>query len=141
MSIPITLDFLALHDFTNRLPILRFIIVCIGLEKVLCNNLPNSSQPTHLTSPSYIMSVLPYLLSKVQFDSQSFPATFLPSSLPPFLPLFELIFREAIGSIRSFPIRLGVYDPPCSQRSPKHHPPLAKKDRIWVRVRFNNTSF
>ena len=138
----ITPDFLSLHDFTNRLPILRFIIVCIGLEKVLCNNLPNSSQPTyHLTSPSYTMSVLPYLLSKVQFDSQSFPAPFFPSSLPPFLPLFELIFREAIGSIRSFPIRLGVYDPPCSQRSPKHHPPLAKKDRIWVRVRFNNTSF
>ena len=138
----ITPDFLSLHDFTNRLPILRFIIVCIGLEKVLCNNLPNSSQPTyHLTSPSYTMSVLPYLLSKVQFDSQSFPAPFFPSSLPPFLPLFELIFREAIGSIRSFPIRLGVYDPPCSQRSPKHHPPLDKKDRIWVRVRFNNTSF
>ena len=128
----ITPDFLSLHDFTNRLPILRFIIVCIGLEKVLCNNLPNSSQPTyHLTSPSYTMSVLPYLLSKVQFDSQSFPATFLPSSLPSFLPpslpLFELIFREAIGSIRSFPIRLGVYDPPCSQRSPKHHPPWPRR--------------
>ena len=102
MSIPITLDFLSLHDFTNRLPILRFIIVCIGLEKVLCNNLPNSSQPTHLTSPSYTMSVLPYLLSKVQFDSQSFPAPFFPSSLPPFLP--SVVRTHLQGSNRLYTI-------------------------------------
>ena len=108
MSIPITLDFLSLHDFTNRLPILRFIIVCIGLEKVLCNNLANSSQPTHLTSPSYIMSVLPYLLSKVQFDSQSFPATFFPSSLPSVVRThlqgsnrLYTILSDSIRSVRS----------------------------------------
>lgn len=34
VSIPITLDFLSLHNFINRLPILRYIIVRIGLEKV-----------------------------------------------------------------------------------------------------------
>ena len=143
----ITPDFLSLHDFTNRLPILRFIIVCIGLEKVLCNNLPNSSQPTyHLTFLHNVRSTIPIIQGSVRLTI--IPCSllpFLPPSLPPFLPsslpMFKLIFREAIGSIRSFPIRLGVYDPPCSQRSPKHHPPLAKKDRIWVRVRFNNTSF
>ena len=71
----------------NRLPILRFIKVSIGLENVICNNLDNSSlstnQPTdrpidRLTSPSYTMSVPPLLLSMVQIDSQSF----FPSSLP-----------------------------------------------------------
>ena len=128
MSIPITLDFLSLHDFTNRLPILRFIIVCIGLEKVLCNNLPNSSQPTHLTFLHNVRSTIPIIQGSVRLTIiPCYLPPFLPSSLPPFLPLFELIFREAIGSIRSFPIRLGVYDPPCSQRSPKHHPPWPRR--------------
>ena len=139
MSIPITLDFLSLHDFTNRLPILRFIIVCIGLEKVLCNNLPNSSQPTyHLTSPSYTMSVLPYLLSKVQFDSQSFPAPFFPPSLPSVVRTHlqgsNRLYTILSDSIRS--VRSSMF-PTLSKASSS----LAKKDRIWVRVRFNNTSF
>ena len=100
MSIPITLDFLSLHDFTNRLPILRFIIVCIGLEKVLCNNLPNSSQPTyHLTFLHNVRSTIPIIQGSVRL-------TIIPCYLPPFLPSFlpSVVRTHLQGSNRLYTI-------------------------------------
>ena len=74
----ITLDFLSLYDFTNRLSILRFNIVRIGLGKVICNNLLNSSQPTD--SPN-LPTQCPFYHTYYPWFSSTHNPSFLPSFL------------------------------------------------------------